>query len=295
MEEEKAAAGSSEHDGFDRLQRAEHAWAKYAAFKEDPGQRCAECWLLSRFCGCGDRGALAVHLPVHVAVVMHYSELGRLRASNTAKLLLRFGAELLCWGVDGHDRRLRALLQEAAAARTADSCNYHGALVLFPASDACPAGELAAEYQRQRQTRPGCGTDKDRARGDEKSSRHMAPLEQQQPRPCIVVLDGGWRETRKMNQSIDPRILRCSLSSSSRCESKGTRKYRGQDERIQTAAAFIALLRELGEDPAKVEELHDELRRFTQAFERQLQGSGVSLESRVQHATITAAADKRDA
>lgn len=236
---------AGDHACFDLGQRAQYAWEKYLAFKGDPGQRCADCWLLKKYCCCAD--ASGIQLPVRVAVLMHHSELSRLRASNTAKLLLRFGAELLVWGFEDHSIRLREFLCEAEAP-----------LVLFPAAGARPACQLLPE---------------------ECPRARPSPLAR--PR-CIVVLDGGWKETRKMNQSIDPRVIRCSLSSATRQEYGSTRKYGGDhNDRVQTAAAFIALLKELGEDAMSVATLQAELTRFTAAFERQIRWSGVILEARV--------------
>eukprot|EP00437_Effrenium_voratum_P063155 CAMPEP_0181508298 /NCGR_PEP_ID=MMETSP1110-20121109/59653_1 /TAXON_ID=174948 /ORGANISM="Symbiodinium sp., Strain CCMP421" /LENGTH=59 /DNA_ID=CAMNT_0023637613 /DNA_START=72 /DNA_END=248 /DNA_ORIENTATION=- len=47
-----------------------------------------------------------------VFVLMHHLEIGQRKASNTAKLLLHFGAELLCWGVEEHDCRLQQVIQD---------------------------------------------------------------------------------------------------------------------------------------------------------------------------------------
>merc|ERR1712107_218815 len=100
---------------------------------------------------------------------------------------------------------------------------------------------------------------------------------------CIVVLDGGWKETRKMNQSIDRAVPRCFVINATRGEYGGTRKYRGNDgaNRVQTAAAFIALLKELNDDPTRVARLQACLASFTEAFDRQIRWSGVVFEPRV--------------
>mmetsp|Transcript_147129 Transcript_147129/g.373576 ORF Transcript_147129/g.373576 Transcript_147129/m.373576 type:complete len:334 (+) Transcript_147129:149-1150(+) len=306
-----------DHGGFNLAQRARYAWEGYQAFLADPGQRCRDCWLLQAHCACTDLPA--VRVPSRVVVLMHPAELGRLRASNTAKLLLRVGAELCCWGHEEHDQWLRDLLQEvvaqegeqggeAAAAPSAGSgsCSAScsggqqrqqrravasgsagssgsgdasacSAVVLFPSADARPAGEIAAEIAAARQSEGGDGSN--------------APAKL--PR-CIVVLDGGWKETRKMNQSIDHGIPRCFVSNATRGEYGGTRKYRGNDaaNRVQTAAAFIALLKELNDDLARVAQLQADLVSFTEAFERQIRWSGVIFEPRVTLPTASGAASR---
>merc|ERR1712194_829012 len=143
----------------------------------------------------------------------------------------------------------------------ADALAATRAFVLFPAAGACAASELKEEYLRLREQEP-------------QVAQALAPR--------IVVLDGGWKETRKMNQSIDPAIPRCFLSNASREEYGGTRKYKQPEgDRVQTAAAFVALLKELGEAPERTEVLQAALERYTEAFSRQIAWSGVELHTRV--------------
>ncbi|CAE7580753.1 unnamed protein product [Symbiodinium pilosum] len=159
---------------------------------------------------------------------MHRLEMGQRKASNTAKLLQHFGAELLCWGVEEHDARLRQILED----------DEEGSLVLFPSPDAVQAQSL--------------GT---------------APRQ-------VVVLDGGWRECVRMNNWISPKIRRCVVTTASRSELGGTRKYSGgTDDRVQTAAAFVTLLRELGEDEREVESVRDGLAHYMECFEAQINRS----------------------
>jgi len=218
--------------------RARAAWAGYCQFCEAPGQKCKDCWLLADYCGCTPRPLERPPLVAkHVVVLMHHAELNRRRGSNTAKLLLRYGARLLVWGMEEHRRELDDLLAQ------------HKAIVLFPS----PEAEYAADFAR---SNPHC-----------KSVHH------------IIVLDGGWKETRKMNQSINPCIPRCRVSAEALNGLKRrTRKYvNGFGDRVQTAGAFIALLRELGEDEHHVQPLFEGLVTFLESFESQLQWSGVQL------------------
>merc|ERR1712187_281728 len=189
---------------WDLSRRAEKAWERYQVFCKAPGNRCASCWLLQQNCCC--MCFAGVTLQHRLVVLMHHSELDQRRGSNTAKLLVLLGAELFVWGVEEHDRRLRNLLEEEKDA----------AVVLFPAPGAVKACELAASAETTPRAPP--------------------------PRKCKVVLDGGWKETRKMNQTIDPGITRCCVADATRSEYGGTRKYKeGQADRVQTLAAFVAM------------------------------------------------------
>lgn len=224
---------------WDTQRRADMAWDRYHEFRENPGDKCGECWLLQKFCCCA--GLQGIKLRQRVIVVWHYAELDRRRGSNTAKLLLQFGAEILVWGVREHEEKLQALL----------AAELENSVVLFPAPGAMQASEYAVQLQRRELPR------------------------------CIVVLDGGWKETRKINQAIDQRVTRCCVNVS-REECQNTRKYKAKEcrNRVQTAAAFVALMKELGEAEPIVDELRAGLACFTEAFERQLHWSGVALESR---------------
>mmetsp|Transcript_4594 Transcript_4594/g.9400 ORF Transcript_4594/g.9400 Transcript_4594/m.9400 type:complete len:256 (+) Transcript_4594:74-841(+) len=216
--------------------RAQAAWERYLDFRASPGHKCADCWLLTTHCCCS--GIATVRLRQRVIVLMHHTELNKRRGSNTAKLLLQFGAQLLVWGVEEHDRLLREFLE------------CHRAVILFPAPGAKQAVDLA-EAAKDAFTAPD----------------------------CIIVLDGGWKETRKMNQSIDSRVTRCCVSTATRAQYGNTRKYKnGDGERVQTAGAFIALMKELGEDESRIEQLVGGLTSFMGSFERQLHWSGVPKE-----------------
>ncbi|CAJ1378867.1 unnamed protein product [Effrenium voratum] len=116
--------------------RSEKAWASFQAFLESPGDKCPRCWLMRRHCCCAGLPVLEMRLKVFV--LMHHLEIGQRKASNTAKLLLHFGAELLCWGVEEHDSRLQQVIQD----------DEEGTVVLFPSESAIQAQSLA-EAPRQ--------------------------------------------------------------------------------------------------------------------------------------------------
>jgi len=210
--------------------RARSSWAAYQEFLAAPGHKCGACWLLKRHCACAGLPQ-DVRFRPRVVVLFHHLELGKHLGSNTAKLLLHFGGELCAWGIEEHDRRVQGYMDE----------DPEGCIVLFPAADATTAAALAQGGV--------------------------------QPR-LIIVLDGGWSECKRMNVWIDPRIRRCVVTSASREEFGGTRKYGGKkadaDCRVQTAAAFVALLQELGEEAGQVDALREGLRHFTECWEAQI-------------------------
>lgn len=64
------------------------------------------------------------------------------------------------------------------------------------------------------------------------------------------------------------------VTTASRSELGGTRKYSGgTDDRVQTAAAFVTLLRELGEDQQEVASVRDGLAHYMECFEAQINRS----------------------
>jgi len=227
--------------GIDReALRAEESWASYLAFVAEPKHKCGTCWLMKQHCCCAGLRRSPPPLRPKVVVAFHYSELGRHLGSNTAKLLLHYGAELLAWGVEQHNKRLQNMIAEDPA----------GMMVLFPGPGAVTGRDVAARRGR------------------------LQP--NSEPR-CIIVLDGGWRECKRINEFIDPSILRCVVTTATREEYGGTRKYgKSGDQdgsRVQTAAAFVALMQELEEDPDHVAMLKADLAHFMSCWEAQIRRS----------------------
>eukprot|EP00415_Alexandrium_ostenfeldii_P004200 UN4200 len=168
---------------------------------------------------------------------MHHLELGKHLGSNTAKVLFHFGGELIAWGIKEHEERFSAMVEQDKA----------GSVILFPGAGAVAASELPTTSGRSGTVFP--------------------------PR-LVIVLDGGWRECKKINDSIDMQIQRCVVTTASREEYGGTRKYGTTDgSRVQTAAAFIALMQELGEDPEHVTALKAGLAHFMGCWEAQIHRS----------------------
>mmetsp|Transcript_36068 Transcript_36068/g.84563 ORF Transcript_36068/g.84563 Transcript_36068/m.84563 type:complete len:291 (+) Transcript_36068:83-955(+) len=250
-----SAASSSSSSAKGRLapsspmdkSRAQVAWGRYCDFVAAPGHKCSRCWLLQTHCCCS--GIPEVCLRPHVVLVMHFSELEKHLGSNTAKVLLLFGAELIARGVPEQDQRLQEILD----------ADPEGCAVLFPSPEAQAAVDIAAHNRLLQSENPGFAS------------------ERRFPR-CIIVLDGGWRECRKIDAAIPPHIRRCIVTTASREEYGGTRKYGGTDPksdqgRVQTAAAFTALMQELEEDPGHVDALKRGLAHFMLCWETQIKRS----------------------
>eukprot|EP00439_Symbiodinium_sp_Y106_P051899 s2250_g6.t3 len=97
----------------------------------------------------------------------------------------------------------------------------------------------------------------------------------------VPTADLELRETKIVNQLSDEDLERivygyvCAnqqiprlVTTASRSELGGTRKYSGgTDDRVQTAAAFVTLLRELGEDQQEVASVRDGLAHYMECFE----------------------------
>eukprot|EP00435_Cladocopium_sp_Y103_P068135 s221_g31.t1 len=140
MAEEVKTLPSTEDDSTDlkatspqdrEKARSAKAWASFQAFLKSPGEKCPHCWLMRRHCCC--EGLPRFELRLRVIVLMHHLEIGQRKASNTAKLLAHFGAEMLCWGVEEHDERLQEIIKD----------DPEGTVVLFPSETAVQATELS--------------------------------------------------------------------------------------------------------------------------------------------------------
>eukprot|EP00931_Biecheleriopsis_adriatica_P039174 TRINITY_DN22413_c0_g1_i1.p1 TRINITY_DN22413_c0_g1~~TRINITY_DN22413_c0_g1_i1.p1 ORF type:complete len:291 (-),score=40.50 TRINITY_DN22413_c0_g1_i1:77-877(-) len=215
-------------------------WQSYLKFLKEPGVKCCRCWRMTKYCCCASLPQLK--LRPEVMVVFHHEELGQHTATNTANLLVCLGAELFCCGLPEHDHRLQRRLAE----------DGQGTVILFPSVDAVQASSLALA-------------------SDAAVAGTSAKDPQALPRR-IVVLDGGWSQCKKMNEWLDPAICRCVVRTASREEFGGTRRYRDENGqgRVQTAAAFVALMRELGEEPEHVHALSAGLVAFMASFEAQM-------------------------
>lgn len=224
-----ACAESTPEEQDLEFERSKKALESYNAFLSNPGPKCSSCWLLRRHCCCS--GMPRRKLRIKVCLFLHHIELSQRRSSNTAKVLLHFGAELFVWGID--NQRIREVIDD----------DQDRTVVLFPGPGAVPAKDLSHEGFSWR------------------------------PVQNVIVLDGGWRETTRMNSWLGATITRCFVESASRAEFGGTRKYAGGDNRVQTAAAFVAFLRELGEDNAEVEAVQTGLSHFLTCYEAQINRS----------------------
>merc|ERR1711871_1325699 len=123
-----------------------------------------------KFCCCTPEACADGRLgrEPRVLVLMHHKELEARRVSNTAKVLVCAGAELFVWGHAPHDLRVQQLISQ----------DPDGTVVLFPAPGSVQAADLSTN----------CGG--------------ALRAEQKRRVRCIIVPDGGWKETRKINQWI---------------------------------------------------------------------------------------------
>ena len=75
-------------------------------------------------------------------------------------------------------------------------------------------------------------------------------------RLLVVVLDGSWKDAKRLNARVDARVPRVCLTEVDACSLRttlgATRKY-GECARVQTAPAVVQLLRELGDDATGAE------------------------------------------
>mmetsp|Transcript_42097 Transcript_42097/g.78224 ORF Transcript_42097/g.78224 Transcript_42097/m.78224 type:complete len:268 (+) Transcript_42097:66-869(+) len=119
--------------------------------------------------------------------------------------------------------------------------DIEGTVVLFPSPGALPATALAAKAAIPRR---------------------------------IVILDGGWAQCKKMNQWLGPALPRCYVETATREEFGSTRRYRGAAHKVQTASAFAALWRELGEAQEEIAAVSQGLTAFMSSFEAQMGPTG---------------------
>ena len=165
---------------------------------------------------------------------MHIKE--RYRASNTGKLvdLALPGTEMLCQGVLDDENRLQELLKE-----------YEGrALVLFPGFESVSTSEYLAKYDERTQ-----GVD----------DNHV------QKSILIIVLDGTWRQAKRLTRHVDCKIPRVALTPDA-LSSFFCRKQT-QSDRICTIEAVEMFLREF--HPKSADAVSKAFAIFLHAFAQQ--------------------------
>ena len=156
-----------------------------------PRDRCALCWLPSDRCACAQCTHAADilqregRLPHTIVVYMHHKEYAK--SSNTPCLLQWLGpaAHILVHGVEEHEKRLDALIARSGSR----------ALVLFPGESSVDVSDVLARDEGARAGEDG----------------QVGPAVDGW---TVVVVDGSWRQARKMERRPCMSCLshRCSVS-----------------------------------------------------------------------------------
>ena len=168
--------------------------------------RCENCVLMREFCVCSKLVALAVENPdFEVVVFMNQKE--QFRSSNTAKVIrMVLNATILIDGVDADNAKLTDLMNERK-----DRC-----FVLFPS-------ESASEWNISQ------------------VSQLVLP---EGEKILIIVVDGTWRQARRLNLKIPSEIPRIKIMPTTL--SKFLCRRQTQADRVCTIEALALLLQDMG-------------------------------------------------
>jgi DTW domain-containing protein YfiP len=165
------------------------------------GNRCSKCVLVKTFCVCRKLEALSISVSGHsFAVLMNQRE--QYRSSNTAKVIESVvGGRIFIDGLGDVWERFERLISE-----------YSGrCFVLFPSTD-------STEYSEFR------------------SLSHV----NEQEDVLVIVVDGTWRQARRLNKKIPSDIPRVKITPTTL--SKFLCRRQTQVDRVCTAEALSLLL-----------------------------------------------------
>lgn len=173
--------------------------------------RCPACMLKSHICVCqklSDLSLSSSSCAFDVVVLMNHRE--QFRASNTAKIIEKvLNARIYIDGVDSDLEDLVLLIQERKEA----------ALVLFPSEDATTWSEVEQRMKKISTTKP-----------------------------LIIVLDGTWRQARRLNKKIPDDIPRVKITPQTLSQFLCRRQT--QADRVCTVEALALLMTEMEEETA---------------------------------------------
>mmetsp|Transcript_36368 Transcript_36368/g.61487 ORF Transcript_36368/g.61487 Transcript_36368/m.61487 type:complete len:337 (+) Transcript_36368:44-1054(+) len=259
--------------------------------KNYSSNKCPKCWLLKEYCLCTYfAGVKAKVVQSHlqryrVILFIHYREVARRLASNTARLIpLTFAnVETYIYGLINSEYQLQERFQRIRMTNKGNCC------VLFPDSKVARTSEQFLLSQRQQRRglieSPGRRINSSMLNIDVVGSREESELgeaetnytQDEQTRftsntaaavstaattsrtaTTIVVVDGTWKDARKMNLEIPNWIPRIKLSSSSRAKFINMRKHHVEGQ-VSTMSAFLHLLTEFGESEEVLKPLGDAL------------------------------------
>lgn len=205
---------------------------------------------MPQHCCCGALQVCTRPLPVNILLYMHYNEFRK--ASNTLKILSRTLPLDCChtflYGYSEHDQRLEQVLQASSHA-----------FVLFPSEEAVGAEQVRAliaaaaegkEEPREEEEQQEGGEE---GEGQERERRKKKKREGLRNGVSLVVLDGTWREARRMRHSpVLAQVPEIQLAPSSVAHHESlfiARQKSDVVERISTLEAVALLFQELAGTP----------------------------------------------
>eukprot|EP00929_Paragymnodinium_shiwhaense_P095691 TRINITY_DN56933_c0_g1_i1.p1 TRINITY_DN56933_c0_g1~~TRINITY_DN56933_c0_g1_i1.p1 ORF type:complete len:515 (+),score=79.54 TRINITY_DN56933_c0_g1_i1:110-1546(+) len=193
---------------------------------------CGKCMLQATHCLCGPLSRLREEASakrhggavVHFVVLMCVEE--RVRASNTGKLLelVLPGSEVLIHNDPACAKRLEDIL----------ALQKHNAFALFPSDGATSACDF---FESRREPLPAASSPE--ATGTSKQSSYVA-----------VLLDGTWRQARKMQKSLPswlPHVTLTDRGDGVKARSEFHWRRQSEEGRVSTVEAAALLLEDVGE------------------------------------------------
>jgi DTW domain-containing protein YfiP len=194
--------------------------------------RCRNCVLLKDFCVCRTLDSLRIDNPAYtVAVLMHQKEM--YRSSNTVKAIEKvIGADVFVDGLANDNERFNSLIAD----------RKEHTIVLFPSED-------SMEW----------GTYKTTLASSVKSTRTL-----------IVVVDGTWRQARRLNYLIPADIPRVKITPTTL--SKFLCRRQAREDRVCTIEALALLFEDIGE-PEISSRLDEGLTTIQEGYNSQCYGS----------------------
>ena len=199
------------------------------------GNRCPNCVLVKTFCVCTQLAELAVGIDGYCVVVL-MNQREQYRSSNTAKVIERvLGAKIFIDGLEEDWSQFVSLLKE-----------YEQRMfLLFPSEESVEFSNLVL--------------------GSGNSTVTNGEV-------LIVVVDGTWRQARKLNQRIPSSVPRVRITPTTL--SKFLCRRQTRVDRVCTAEALSLLLLDMGlEDASK--NLDSGLSAVVEGFNMQCYGSAL--------------------
>ena len=184
--------------------------------KKSGDYKCSKCWLLKEYCLCS-KIRVVKSCRHEILVLIHYVEMAKKLASNSAKLIpMCFGEpdSIFTYGNFADELRLSELLAHR---------NDEDVFVLFPSKDSVTMSQLEGEESKE-----------------------------EGRKRTIIVIDGTWTMAKAMNRcEMLKKYKRIRLSNATRKSHVNMRKHQKQDQ-VSTLSALIHLFEELPDEPESV-------------------------------------------